>query len=217
MSLKRKLLGLAVLASLATAAVVVVNASANQEGRWFTPGNEKTEVYLVENATHTLEYSVEGVTPGYICNQTEWVSMSEHETEPSQDFFAKKTTECRTTGGIPGSVTFKSNGCALALYVAKETTETTEQTAQIICGAGNQMEIVHGACTITIPSQAAQAAVTYTKIVFNLKKAITAHFNLKLTIKGDGTCPKGTGTTGKLSGSVTIDAVNPLSVDLETK
>jgi hypothetical protein len=215
MKLKQKLLGIALLASLATVTVVVVTASATKGGLFETPGNKKSEVFLVENATHTLEYSLEGVaSSGMICNTTVWKGMMEAEAEAALTIVPEKLADCRTTGGIPGSVKFKPNGCALLLYAAKGTTDSTEQTAELSCGVGGQMEIIHGACTITVASQQGLTGITYTKIKFNSKDALTAHFNTKIAIKADGFCPAGTGTVGKISGSVTIDAVIPTSVDL---
>lgn len=215
MSLKRKLLGLAVLASLATAAFVAVTASANQEGHFATPGQKSgAEVFLVENGTDRLEYSAEGVTPGIVCNKTEWKVNTEKETEPDLPFFPK-LEECLTTGGTPGSVKIKTNGCAVLLYAAKGTTDSTEQTADISCGVSGQMEITDLACTITIPSQTGLTGITYTKITFNGKKALTAHFNAKIAIKADGVCPKGITNVGKISGSAIIDAGAPGSTDLE--
>lgn len=202
MNLKRKLPTMAVLAVLATVAFVVVTASANnREGKWKTVGAKAADVYGVQNLTHGLEFSVEGIvsTPIY-CETSQWDSKtSEEETEflhiiPTLD-------KCKTTSA--GGVTIAVNACSLNLYVAKGSTEVTEQTADIDCLAGVPMEIVDGLCKITIDDQNELTGITYKPIEKNEK--ITASFNVKLAISTDGTCVKGI-TGAKLSGALIFEA-----------
>lgn len=213
MSLKRKLLGLVLFASLATAAFVVVTASANQKGH-FATGVDIAEIFGTENTTHTVEFSVENWgSTGVICNSTKWEETTSAKLENSITFFPK-FSGCRTTGGIVDSVKINSNGCALLLFAAEGTTESTEQTGQIDCAGGKPIEIVHGSCTITISAQAISTGITYTKITFNFKKAITADFNAKITVKPDGSCGSAT-TVGKITGSMTLHAALPKSSSID--
>ncbi len=207
MSLKQRLLGLALLASLATAAFVVVTASANnREGHFTTPGVGVAEIFGTENTTHTVEFSVENWGKGVICNGTKWEITTSLENENELPFFAN-FAECRTTGGTPGEVKIKRNGCALSLFAAKETTDATEQTADITCTSGS-IEISHGSCTVTVPAQTKLTGITYTKTTFNTTKAITVDFNVKIAIKLDGSC--GTAkAAGTLTGSMTLHAAKP--------
>jgi hypothetical protein len=74
MSLRRKLLGLAVLASLATVAFVVVTASANnREGKWVTPGVAAADITGLQTLNHIMEFSLEGIgANGITCGTSQW-------------------------------------------------------------------------------------------------------------------------------------------------
>jgi len=204
MSLKRKLLGVAVIAALVIVAFVVVSASANnREGKWKTVGAKGADVYGIQSLTHSVEFSVEGIvsTPIY-CATSQWDSkLSEEEEETEFLHIIPTLDSCKTTSA--GAVTVADKACSFNLYVAKGSTEATEQTADIDCLAGVPMEIVDGLCKITINSQKALTGITYKPISNNEK--ITASFNVKIAVSTDGTCAKGI-TGGKLSGALIFEA-----------
>ncbi|HXR61600.1 MAG TPA: hypothetical protein VN732_09755 [Solirubrobacterales bacterium] len=205
MSLKRKLLGLGALATVAAVSVVVMSASAsNREGHWATPGHTSTTVHGLEKPSHTVEFAIEGAGKGVVCEATLWDTAMTAETEKELTFIPVYD-KCKTTGGTVGEVKIKGNGCSLELYVAKGTTENTEQTADFICGVGTSMEVSELFCTLTITTQKNLTGITYKNITLT-KEAVTVSFNTKLVIKADGACPMGTGTAGKLSGALTIEA-----------
>lgn len=205
MKLKRKFLGLGLLACSAAVAFAVVTASANQEGHFFTTGSKKANVLSTEKGAHTLEWTVDGLAGvGIICNDATWdmQTMNEKETELAFDPVFK---DCHTTGQPAPFFEIKRNNCLIVLYVAKGTTDATEQTAKLDCGSG-KLEILHPSCTITIPGQSISTGITYTKATFGGKSTITADFNVKLNMETDGpTCAKGQ-KTGKLAGSIRFEA-----------
>jgi hypothetical protein len=204
MSLKSKLLGLALLASLVAAAFAVMTASANQEGHFVTPGNAQATILGTEKG-HTLEWKVDGLGDGIICNDATWEWLSDQETETSL-LFDPTLKGCRTTGQQQ-SFEIKRNTCLFHFYAAKGTTDQTEQTAKLECGS-NSLEILHPGCTVTVPSQSVLTGITYTKVTFDKKNAITADFNVKVNVQTDGpVCPKGQ-KTGQLVGSILFEALN---------
>lgn len=203
MTLKRKLLGLGLLASLAAVALVAVTASANQEGHFVTTGSASAHVIATEKG-HTLEFTLDGFNGGIICNDIKWDALTDNETEIDL-VFDPSLKECHTTG-LPPSFEIKRNGCNFVFYVAKGTTNSTEQTAKLDCGGGKPIEIPHPNCLITVPGQSIQTGITYTKVTLDDKSAITADFNVQLTMEADGpVCAKGL-KTGKIEGSFLIEA-----------
>jgi hypothetical protein len=204
MSLKQKLLGLALLASLATTVFVAVTASASKrDGHFTTPGVNNAEIFGTENTLHTVEFNIENWGKGVICNSTKWEIETTKEEETELPFFAN-FAGCRTTGGTAGEVKINRNGCALILFAVKGTTDATEQTADISCTSGS-IEIIHGACTVTVPAQTKLTGITYTKTTFFGAKAFTVDFNAKIAVKLDGFC--GTAKpAGTLTGSLTLHA-----------
>lgn len=204
MSRKGKFLGLGLLAALAAAAFVGVTASANQEGHFVTTGNEQATIFGTEKG-HTLEWKVDGLGDGIICNDATWEWLTDHETETAL-VFDPTFKGCRTTGQQQ-SFEIKRNSCLFWFYAAKGTTDQTEQTAKLDCGT-NPMEILHPGCTVTVPGQSVLTGITYTKITFSGKSAITADFNVKVNVQTDGpVCPKGQ-KTGTLAGSILFEAFN---------
>lgn len=206
MSLRRKFLGLALLAALAAVSVVVMSASANnREGKWITPKVAAAEIAGLQTLNHIMEFSLEGIgANGITCGTSEWDTTTGME-ESSFLKIVPKLANCKTTSA--GGVTINVNGCALELYVAKGTTETTEQTADITCPAGVSMEIIDNSCTITIGSQTNLTGITYKDVKpVASETSVTATFNVKLAVKADGaTCAKGI-TGGKLSGALIFEA-----------
>ncbi|HET7417985.1 MAG TPA: hypothetical protein VFJ61_10215 [Solirubrobacterales bacterium] len=211
MSLKRKLLGLSLLAAVAAVTVVVMSASAsNREGHWATPKVAGASITGKQDLTHVMEFSVEGAT-GIICETSKWDTTTEAETAKFLEI-VPSVANCKTTGGVANQVTIKVNGCAFDLYVAKGTVETTEQTADLLCGAV-PIEIIHNFCTVTIGTQKSLTGITY-KDIKPFATGVTASFNVKLAASADGgLCPKV--TTAKLSGSLIFEAFSGVLVNLE--
>lgn len=203
MSRKGKLLGLGLLASLAVVAFAVVTASANQEGHFATTGSQEANVLGTEKGTHTLEWTLDGFAAGVICNDVKWDAKIENEKD-STLVFDPTFKECHTTGQPP-SFEIKRNTCLFLFSAAKGTTDATEQTAKLDCGSG-KLEILHPGCTITVPTQSVASGITYTKVTVDKKSAITADFNVKVTVEPDGAlCNKGQ-KAGKLEGSILFEA-----------
>jgi hypothetical protein len=202
---KRKLFGLGLLACSAAVAFVAVTASANQEGHFVTAGTNVANVVGTENLNHTLEWTIDGLGGGIICNSGKWDLQTSKETE-NELVIEPVLQQCRTTGDPP-SFNFKVNGCKFWLFAAKGTTDATEQTAKLECSV-KPMEIPHPVCTITVPGQANLTGITYTKITFNGKSAITMDFKVKLAMEAHGAFCGAAKKTGVLEGSLRIKAFN---------
>jgi hypothetical protein len=103
-----------------------------------------------------------------------------------------------------GAATVKMNGCR---YILRGTAELTAQTQIAGCTAGKKIEILTGACTITIGEQGELAHVTLTE---NQEQAQEKHhLQAHETLSGISTtrdgflCPQG---AASYSGTTTIKA-----------
>jgi len=202
MSLKRKVLGLGILAALVAAALVVVTASANnKEGHFVSTGTELAELRGTETGAHVLEWTIDGFAGGIVCDKSNWEDLLEKETENELIFFPT-FSECHTTGSAE-KFELKMNGCSFWFYVAKNTVDATEQTAKLDCG-NKPAEILHPKCKAKVPAQANLTGLTYT-ITLNNKHALTFDFKVRLTMETEGECGVAK-KQGWLEGSLTVEA-----------
>jgi hypothetical protein len=209
MSLKIKALGLGILAALAVSAVAVMNASANGEGHFVTTGITHATIEGTETGTHKTELTLHGLEGGTVCDEIKYHGTTVAET--SNDITITTTyNKCHTTGNAT-NIPFHVNGCSYTFTVAKGTTDSTEQTVDLICPAGKAIEITHPNCTITVGPQTITTGFTYTTLFENGKHTIT----LDLTKPGitlvaqfhAGICVfTGTSHHTTLHGSITLEA-----------
>jgi hypothetical protein len=211
MSLKLKALGLGLLAVLSVSAFAVMNASANNKGHVVTTGLAHATIEGTETGTHTTEFTLHGLEGGIVCDEIKYEGTTVAET--SNDITITPIyNKCHTTGSAT-NIPVHVNGCSYTFTVAEKTTDSTEQTVDLICPVGKAIEITHPNCTITVGAQTITTGVTYTTLFENGHHTIT----LDLTKPGitvvsqfhAGICIfTGTAHHGTLHGSVTVEALD---------
>jgi hypothetical protein len=208
MSLKRKLLGLGLLAALAAIPLFVVAASsANKGGHFVSTGTPLAKLVGTEGGTHVLEWTIDGFAGGMVCDESNWEDLLEKETETELIFFPT-FAKCHTTGSAD-NFEIKMNGCAFWFFVAAGTTDATEQTSKLDC-INKPAEILHPKCKAKVPSQEIPTGLTYTTIMANNKHALTLDFKLRLTMETEGECGVAK-KLGWLEGSLTVEAFDRIT------
>jgi len=216
MSLKLKVLGLGLLAVVATSAFAVMNAGAATGGHFVHEGPENhVTITGTENTgtPHVLHFKEEGAaaSSAISCHQTSYHGVVNAKTVTSVTI-TPSWSNCTTTDGSNTSFEIDENGCTFTFKSGK--TGETHHTAELVCAAGKAVEITHPNCTITVPPQLLKA-VTYTTILKNEKhaltmnvtaKGITSHFHAGICIF------LGTTHKSELTGSVTVSAETTLGV-----
>jgi len=212
MSLKLKVLGLGLLATLAMSAVAVMNASATSTGHFTSDSpNGLTTVEGFEGGSHFTELSSHGLEGGIVCDEATYDGTITGNTT-THITIIPHYTKCKTTGGTPGEVTVDVNGCSFTF------TPGHHGTVHIDCPVGKAIEITHPNCTITIPAQTVGTAVkgvTYTTDIDpeTGKHIITLDANTVhvATQYHAGICIfTGTTHTGTMHGSVTVKGYEDL-------
>src|SRR6187549_2014783 len=213
MSLKLKVLGLGLLAVMATSAFAVMNASATIGGH-FT--NDALNGHALVTGTettgglHTLHFKREGAanSESITCHFATYHGTVNAATVQSVTI-TPDWDNC-TTGGtsLPG-FSVHENGCNLTFTSGK--TGETHHTVDLVCPAGKSIEITHENCTIRLPGAQTLRGITYTTTTENNKHALT----MNVTVKGitslyeDGICIfLGTTQKSEMNGSVTVAATN---------
>lgn len=210
MSIKLKVFGLGLLATMAMGAFAVMNATATTGGH-FVSSVAHTTIVGNENSTHQLELTLSGLEGGIVCDEASYAGTTTNATETQIDI-TPSYAKCHTTTGEPGSVVVKPNGCIYRFTVAPGDPATTENTVDLVCPAGVSLEIVHPSCTIAIASQNNLKSVTYTTVVESGVHAITLHANASFAVGFEGGVCKllGTNHTGALKGSATVKGFDTL-------
>lgn len=185
MSLKLKVLGLGLLAVMATSAFAVMNASATVTGHFThdAAGGHAT-IVGTENFSepkHITEFHRTATTGGeytgaaITCTKTTYhgtvATATTQELTITPDY-----TECGTTGGTWNEVTVTMNNCDYTFKsntAASASPPTADATVTIDCPVGSSIEIHHPNCTIIVPAQTPKGGVSYTRIIENNKHAIT--------------------------------------------
>lgn len=212
MSMKLKVLGLGLLAVLATSAFAVVNAPAKTSGHFThdVPGGTGF-ITGTEGGTHRLKFDTGG-TP-IECDVAVY-----HGTAPATATTVDVTPtweKCHTEGAAAGTVIVHHNECQIRFHsnTAASTSPPTEHaTTGLVCPAGKAVVVTHENCTMTMPPQALKG-VTYTTLFENGRHTIT----LDSTVEGitthyhGGICIfLGTTHVGRMQGSVTVEALNSI-------
>lgn len=210
MSLKLKVLGLGLLAILATSAFAVTNVSATVTGH-FT--SEATEHHLILKGTdafgssHQLVFREEGKSGGISCTDAEYHgTVSGLSATTTQTIELTPTyTNCGTVeGGTWGEVIVDhSAGCGTNVYKFTSRTPNGHGTVHIECA----LTITHPNCEITIPKQTPTGGITYTTGVRNNKHDITGDVTVKSIIGQNhgGICIfLGTHHTFEMNGNTTV-------------
>lgn len=217
MSLKLKVLGLGLFAMLAMGAMASIQASAETSGHFYNDNAPNlTLITGTEGGEHRVKFRSDGGTP-IECDSAEYHAKTELTTTQVLTF-APTWSECHTEGGAAGSITVDVNGCELKFTSnSKASTHnpTTDATAGVKCPVGVAGVLVtHPNCTMRMPPQTINHAVTYTTIELNKKHAITlnstasgitAHYEAGICIF------LGTTHTATMNGSATVHARDAIS------
>ncbi|HEX8689650.1 MAG TPA: hypothetical protein VF729_05350 [Solirubrobacterales bacterium] len=219
---KVKALGLGLFAAMAISVPAAMNATASTGGHfYFSSGGiqfdhptlkvtESNEIDPETGKKHQIHLVQHGLSGEIGCTE------AKYDTTLSSGTFSQITIKptyggCSTTGS--SAVTVTMNTCAYLFKVAANTSDASEQTAELEC-SGPVVEIHHPSCTITIPKQAISTGITYTKkLSANNKHYITIDVSAEVkTEYHGGVCIfTGTNHTATLVGSATVEAFNTTS------
>lgn len=218
MSLKLKILGLGLLAVMATGAFAAMNASALTTGHFtHDAGTNHATIKGEEifHSAHSLSFRRTQPTNTFTGEPIVCTNATYHGVAPSKNLTTLEVTPtysgCATTNSASwGSVIVHHNGCTYTFHSnsnASTHKPTEHATVTVDCPDGQAIEITHPECTITIPAQNLKGA-TYTTITDpNGKHALTV--NITIThIKGyfhGGLCIfLGTEKEFDMNGAVTV-------------
>lgn len=210
MSLKLKILGLGLLAVMATSAFAVMNAGAVTGGHFThdAPGSNATIVGTETPGTQHVLHLVAEDGSQIGCDEEKYHGVMTGNTTQSIKI-TPEWSKCYTTPE-GADIPIHENGCYFEFTSGK--TGQSHHTAHFICPT-KPLEITHPNCTITVPTQTTQG-VTYDTITLNQRHAIT----LNVTTSGvqtqfhGGICIfLGTSHTAQMVGGVTVEASDPVT------
>lgn len=213
MDSRPRALTLALLCLSVTIGAIGGGSASAETGGHFTVESDSATIRFTEQGTHFLEYSIPGMTP-FVCESAEYASNPlPVKTLTEIGFGGLNKDPCKTKGGAKyGETTFHFNGCKIVLKIGKKSTQ--DNTTDIECPTGKELEITHESCVIKVPSQKGFKGVAYNKVVEGGKNAITASF----TVGGgaemaanfeSGICVfLGTGHAIAITGSMTMFALD---------
>ncbi|HEX9966795.1 MAG TPA: hypothetical protein VGB06_02500 [Solirubrobacterales bacterium] len=208
MRIELKALWLGLLAAAALGSLPA-SAAAKSDGHFVSPGNATATIQWSEVArsNHLLEFAFGAAGEGVVCDANTYAVFLLGETQ-SEATTSPTFSKCHTTGQNPGTTIIDLNGCSYIFKVAKGTVSSTEQTWRLSCPSGKVLEITHPNCTMTIPTQTAENAVTYEPSVIEGVQGITAIFGASLATQyHGGICIfLGTSQIVTLKGSLTMAA-----------
>jgi len=201
MSMKLKVLGLGLLAVMATSAFAVMNATAETGGH-FTSDVHHTTIVGAEKEGHKLEFTVG--SSAISCTSAEYHGTISATTVESVTV-APNWENCYTT---PESSEFgiDENGCDFTFTIGREGQAAKHHTVHLTCPTGETIEITHANCTIHVPPQTL-TGVTYNTVTEAGKHAITLESTVQniTTHYESGICIfLGTSQTGEMHGSATV-------------
>lgn len=208
MSIRFKILGLGLLAVMATGALAAVNASATQNGHF---ASHAVEHHLILKGTdahgtaHQLVFSKPGQT-GISCTHTTYHGTISGiaATKTSQITLRPHYTGCATTTGNWGEVTVDvPQTCGTEVFKFTSRTPNGHGTVHVNC----TIEITHPNCTITVHPQTPTGGIVYKKDPSAVPAALTPEVTVTgITATYHGICQLlGTNQTGyEMTGSVAL-------------
>jgi len=220
MSMKLKVLGLGLLAVLATSAFTAINASASVSGHFTQEINTATITGEETLGTpHRLKFSADGGTP-IECTVAHYEATPVHPLTFEEITFTPTYELCKTEGAASHNITVHHQKCEYEFYSntnASANVEPHKTTGHATVGLwcppeSNGILVTHPNCTMRMPPQTIkEEGATYTTITRNGKHAITANITATgITAHYEaGICIfLGTNHTAKMEGSVTVWAEN---------
>jgi hypothetical protein len=227
MNRKLKILGMGLLAMMATSAFAVMNAGATEPGH-FTSSTAHTTITGIESGEHRLHLTGDFGDGEVGCDKVTATGTTAAETVTSLTI-TPTYEECYTTPdpSNPNTKHFfpvTTDGCTYTFTITKG---ATFNEVHLVCPPGGAITIHHPNCTITVPPQSVPNAVDYTTVtedvnpdpeIHDTKHAITldvdAEFNSQYH---GGICIfLGTSHKGNLDGSITVKGTdtfgNPVDI-----
>jgi hypothetical protein len=213
MSIKLKALGLGLLATMALAGFMAMNATAEVGGHFTSEATHTILKGTDETGANRTELRVTGLT-GFVCDGPTYEGTANATTVESITItptYASGT--CHTREGSTGNTSVDVNGCQYTFTIG--TKSTGDNTVDLICpGEKKYIAVTHEGCEIRIPAVTKLKGVAYNTVVIAGKHAITA----KATVSGfeanfeAGFCILlGTAHTGELIGSVNVQGFDTLN------
>lgn len=223
MSLKLKILGLGVLAVMATSAFTVMNASATVTGHFAQEINTATITGEETLGTeHRLKFSADGGTR-IECTIAHYEATPKHGLTFDEITFKMHYTLCKTEGEHEHTVKVDPRGCEYEFYsrsAASGSTPTAHATVGLWCPPEiNGVLVTHPNCTMRMPPQTiTNEGATYTPIEVNGAHAITADITatgITAHYEGGICIFLGTKHTAVMEGSVTVSAKDHENVPVD--
>jgi len=197
--------------ALALAACVIAaapGAAMAETGGHFTSETAHTawEGTEVKASGHTTKLT-EGSNTPYECGKATY-SGTTTTTTVTEVALTPTYSGCRTSSGTEGEVTYHVNGCSYVFKIGKKA--IADNTMQLSCPVGKQLEITHPNCTIKVPPQTFSQGVAYTKITEGGKAALTLDLTAQATVNYEGGICIFLGTTHtfNLTGSIILTGKN---------
>lgn len=202
MSLKLKVLGLGLLAVMATSAFAAMNASAKDGGHFVVDAHGV--VHGFETAPNHVVHLVSASGSQIGCATESYTGNISSLTATAVKITPLWSNCTTTSDGTVVDVI--ENGCYFEFTAGA--TGQTHHTAHFVCPT-KSLEISHPNCTIKVPTQTA-TGVTYDTIMMSNKHAITLNSTAKVTSHYEaGICIfLGTTQTSEMKGSVTVQATD---------
>jgi hypothetical protein len=214
MSIKLKALGLGLLATMALAGFMAMNATAETGGHFTSEATHTIISGEDETGVNRPELRVPGLT-GIVCDKSTY-SGTTNATTVESITITPTYEKCHTTGDEPEikkPVTVDVNGCTYTFTIGKKS--TADNTVDLVCpGEKKYIAVTHEGCEIRILAANGIKGVAYKTTTINSKHAIT----LEATAAGfvanfeAGFCILlGTSHTGELIGSVNVTGKDTLN------
>jgi hypothetical protein len=209
MSLKLKVLGLGLLAVMATSAFASMNASAKVSGHFTHAGATTNAIIKGEEnklTSHFLHFQGPSGKPITCEKATYEGTVTERTVQVIQVF--PTYTNCATKEELTGTVKVTTNGCSYTFFSQGA---NAHGTVSIDCPEGKAIEIHHENCTITVGAQTPTATrltggINYTTTVEPVH-ALTADVtvsNIDSQYHGGVCIFLGTSQKFTMTGSVTV-------------
>lgn len=214
MSMKFKILGLGLLAILATSAFAVVNAGATTGGH-FIFSHHHVNIIGEEGPEHHVHFLAEGGAEGERigCEVVKYHGTHKNDAATPTTTTSVTVTptweNCYTTGTPNTKFDVHENGCHLS-FTVRPLPETNHNTVHFICPVGKAVVITHPNCEITVGAQTPTGGVLYKTMTINGVHAITLVSTATIATQyHGGICVfLGTNHTATMNGSATVRATD---------
>jgi hypothetical protein len=198
MSVKVKVGGAALLASMAVAVSAAASVSATTGGHFVSEVGHTSVSAVGDEASSNF---VAGGTK-YGCLKTEYPATATSGTVT--EVVVSPVIEGCTSKEAGSSLVIDLNGCNVRVKIGKLASE--ENTVELNCPSEKQVELTASNCTMKVPPQSVGGGVAYTTTTANEKHALTVDVSVNFTAhRESGVCVfLGTKTSASLAEPVTV-------------